>query len=74
MLYNVINNNIDILYRLIDSVTNISFVLRSEGNSTLTRVIESSRHRKLASSKARVIESSRHRNFASSRNDETFAK
>ena len=47
-----------------NNVTNILFVLKSERDSTLTRAIESSRHRELASSKFRVA----------SRNDETFAK
>ena len=46
------------------SVTNISFVLRSEGGSTLTRAIESLRHRELASSRSRVV----------SKSDEIFAK
>ena len=45
-------------------VTNISFVLRSGGGSTLARAIESSRHRELAPSRLRVAP----------RNDETFAK
>ena len=39
-----------------NNVTNILFVLRSEENATLIDVIESSRYRKLASSKVRVIE------------------
>ena len=45
-------------------VTNILFVLRSERDATLARAIESSRHRKLASSKFRVA----------SKSEKTFAK
>ena len=41
-------------FRKENSVTNILFVLRSKRDATLIDAIESSRHRKLASSKARI--------------------
>ena len=47
-----------------NSVTNISFVIRSKRDATLIDAIESSRHRKLASSRFRIA----------SKSDKTFAK